>query len=123
MAKRDDPQTAKSSAFQLPGFDALLRGPESALDPFRLSGNALLESAQALNKEILGFAQERLAAGMSLGQSLAQCRSLEDALRLQADFAQREAQSYLAMAERFMSLALSASAPPSRGRGDRGSKP
>ncbi len=123
MAKRDDPQTARSSTFQLPGFDALLRAPESALDPFRLSGNALLESTQALNKEILGFAQERLAAGMSLGQSLAQCRSLEDALKLQADFAQREAQSYLAMAERFMSLALSAAAPQSRGRENRGSKP
>jgi len=108
MAKHSDQTAPGFPSFQMPDLSAFSNLNTGGMESIMQSGNAMMKAMSELNAEILGFTKQRMEAGMAVGQSLAQCRSMQAAVELQMDFARAETQVYLDEARKIMELATSA---------------
>ena len=59
------------------------------------AGQALIDSGQAINAEMLAFWQSRFKHGLATGQRLLECGSLQGALEIQLDYAKAGLQAYV----------------------------
>jgi len=105
MAKHTNQSATGFPSFQMPDLSALSSMSSGGMESFMQTGNALMKAMGELNAEILGFTKQRLEAGLAIGQSLAQCRSMQAAVEIQMDFARNETQVYLDEARKIMELA------------------
>ena len=75
------------------GFDAFVAGNE-----------AILDTIAALNSEVTAFGSQRLDANLRHRDCLLDCRSAEEAFRLQSDFISAAAHDYLEQSNHVMKI-------------------
>jgi hypothetical protein len=103
-----DPSSAEAATLVQSGVGALIA-----------SGQALLNGGQTMHGALLAFLQSRAKESLAAGQRLAECRSPQDALAIQLDFARESLQAYADQFARLNELAaeaLNASIQPLHGR-------
>ncbi len=100
---------AGSGGFRFPSFEMM--GPAgSPLAAQAKLSQAFLENAVAFNQEFSRFACERLKADAHLFHAISECKSVDEAVSAQSDFARVAMESYFAEMPRLMEQAARNSA-------------
>lgn len=81
--------------------------PAATLDDVANAGQAYINGIAAVNQEIAGFLQARLQHDIALGESLARCRTLADATRVQNDWLKQAHDDYTAESHKLFELGSS----------------
>ena len=68
------------------------------------ANEAMLEGMAAMGREIMEFRNERTRRDIETSESLMRCNDLEEAFRLQCDYAREASQQYFEEASRLMNL-------------------
>jgi phasin family protein len=102
-------ETAKVASSPVEGFDyqLLIDGNSDNLAAVMKSSEAVLQGMTSLGNEVVSFAGKRIEENMATSQDLTQCRDVEQAFRLQCDFARKATEQYLEEARKMMDLASS----------------
>ena len=102
-------ETAKVASSPVEGFDyqLLIDGNSDNLAAVMRSSEAVLQGMASLGNEVVSFAGKRIEENMATSQDLTQCRDVEQAFRLQCDFARKATEQYLEEARKMMDLASS----------------
>jgi len=75
---------------------------EGSFETYAQANQALLESAFALNQELMQFVGERFQADMAAFQALSQCTNGQDMAAVQSDLARSAAEAYQAEVSKLM---------------------
>lgn len=70
----------------------------------RDSFEASFKAAAALQEQLVSFATHRIQENVSIGEALLKCKNVEDALRMQQDWARSTAEEYIHESTKFMEL-------------------
>ncbi len=73
-------------------------------DTIRDTVEASFKAAIALQEEVMSFATHRIQENASTSEALLKCRSWEDALKLQQDWARAAAEEYFQESTKFIEL-------------------
>lgn len=101
MAEKS-PKGAKGAADAALGMPALMNGAFG--EAMAQYGETCAESLTALQKEIAGFTEDRLASNRALAEQLSRCRDWNDLVRLQQDWARDTSEAYLKESTRVVQL-------------------
>jgi len=96
MAKETNTATKKHDMSISMPFVDMTRLNGGMFEPWAQTGQALMETAFALNQQMMRFAGERLQADMEAFQALSQCANWQDMTGFQADFARSAVEAYQA---------------------------
>lgn len=77
---------------------------DSALGAVSNAGQAYMNGLAAINQEMASFLQARLRHDIELGESLARCRTLADATKVQSDWLKRTTEEYAAETQKLVEL-------------------
>ena len=103
------PQTSGNGGFRFPSFEMMTPGGNPLAAQAKLS-QMWLENAVAFNQEFSRFACERLKADARLFQAMSECKSVDEAVSAQSDFARLAMESYFAEMPKLMEQAARNSA-------------
>ncbi len=84
------------------GVPDLVNGPLG--DAMTRYGETCAQGLAALQQEVAGFAETRIASNQALAQKMAQCREWTELVQLQQDWARETSAAYLAESSRMTSL-------------------
>lgn len=100
-AKKESTASAHEALESLSNL-ANLQGP--TLDAFTQAGQAYFNGLAAINQEMASFMQTRLRHDMELGESLARCRSLADATKVQSEWLKQATDDYAAETRKLVEM-------------------
>ncbi len=103
------PQNPGNGGFKFPSFEMMTPAGNPLAAQAKLS-QAFLENAVAFNQEFSRFACERLKADARLFQAISECKSMDEAVSAQSDFARLAMESYFAEMPKLMEQAARNSA-------------
>lgn len=99
MSDKTRKDTTAAEAFGLPD---LMNGPfGEAMNQY---GETCAKNFSALQKEIAGFAEDRLASNQALAEKMSKCRDWNDLVQLQQDWARETSEAYLKESTRVAQL-------------------
>ena len=85
-------------------FEALSRAGTSAVNSLMVSNAKLLEAGGAVNAELFDFVGRRLEKDAEIGETLIDCRSIDEAYEVYADFFQTSMADYLAEMQKLFAI-------------------
>lgn len=85
-------------------FEALSRAGTTAMNSFLTSNAKLLEAGGAVNAELFDFVGRRLAKDAAVGETLIDCRSIDEACEVYADFMQTSMADYVAEMQKLFAI-------------------
>jgi Phasin protein len=103
IAKRHD----ESIPFPFAGMSGLNGG---MFETYAQAGQALMESAFAVNEEMMRFAGERFQADMAAFQTLSQCTNWQDVAGFRSEFARSAMEAYREEFSKLMERSMGATA-------------
>lgn len=86
------------------GAEAFASMSRRNVESLQASGGTMLDAARQLQQEWLGFWQTQVQESVRAGQALATCRTPQDIMQVQADFARSSMERFIAEAGRFRDL-------------------
>lgn len=74
---------------------ALMATNGANVEAFAVATESVVKGFTAMNQEMMSFGQRRFEENVECSKALAQCKTLEDAFKVQCDFVQTATQQYL----------------------------
>lgn len=71
-------------------FDDFLGAAHKAVDTYETSAQAAQQSARTIGEEAIAFAEENMSATFEFAQRLVRAKTVEDLMRIQSDFIERQ---------------------------------
>ena len=86
------------------GAEDLIEENRQSMESFVQANAAVLEGMAALSAEMLAFSNKRLSANIERSQTLANCRDMEQAFKVQTEFFELAVRQYLDQASQMMAI-------------------
>ena len=86
------------------GAENLIEENRQSMESFVRANAAVLEGMAALSAEMLAFGNKRLSANIERSQTLAGCRDMEQAFKVQTEFLESAVRQYLDQANQVMAI-------------------
>lgn len=104
MVRKTETADAPSGNDGAADFGSLVDANGETFKAIMKANEAMLEGMAAVGREIIEFRTERTRRDLETSESLLHCNDLEEAFRLQCDYAREASQQYFEEAGRLMSL-------------------
>src|SRR5436190_3532217 len=95
-------------------FDELMTATQRAVSTFEGHASSAQTSARELQRKVVDFSEQNVAASLKFAQKLLQARGAEDVLKLHADYVKAQMQTLTAQAREIAQHTTNAVAPDSR---------
>lgn len=101
MAKVEEGKTRRTDEINVSGFGAAAM---PSFDPLLQASNRFLETWMAVGNELLEFSKSRLDQSLEMSRAMAQSRSFNEAIEVQARFTRSTMEDYLSEANKLADL-------------------
>ncbi|TCT12061.1 phasin [Tepidamorphus gemmatus] len=99
-------------------FEEFLGAAHQAVDSLETSAQTAQRNVRTLGEEAIRFAEENMAASFEFAQRLVQARNVEEMLRVQTDFVERQMAVLAEQARKLSSAGAAAAGKAGKARGD-----